>query len=71
MAVTTQVRMANEIAAQFRHLSHDAAVTAVAVHLRSFWDPRMRRQLLAAVDRNDAGIDELVAAAAPLLRSPG
>ena len=60
MVVTTQVRMANEIAAQFRHLSHEAAVSAVAGHLRSFWEPRMRAQLLEQVAAGGEGIDPLV-----------
>ena len=69
MTATTQVRMANDIAAHFRHLPQDAAVDQVAAHLRSFWEPRMREQLLAAVDRRDPGIDEVVVAAAQRLRS--
>ena len=68
MVVTTQVRMANEIAAQFRHLPDDAAAAAVAGHLRSFWDPRMRAQLLDQVAAGDDGLDPLVLAAVALLR---
>jgi len=44
------VRLANDIAEQFEHLPHDRAVAAVAQHITSFWDPRMRRQLREAVD---------------------
>jgi len=61
MAATTQVRLANDIAAQFRHLPHDDAVTAVAGHLRSFWEPRMRGQLIEAVAAADPDVDPLVA----------
>ena len=68
MVVTTQVRMANEIAAQFRHLPREAAITALAEHLLSFWDPRMRDQLLAAADQHDPTMDDLVVAAATRLR---
>jgi len=60
MAVTTQVRLANEIAAQFRHLAHDAAVDAIGSHLCSFWEPRMRSQLAEAVAGNDPDVDPLV-----------
>ena len=63
MSVTTQVRMANEIAAQFGHLPDDAVVDAVAEHLRSFWDPRMRTQLAAYVAAGGEGVDPLVVAA--------
>lgn len=49
--------MANQIAGQFTYLSHDDAVDAVAGHIRKFWDPRMRRQLLAQADE-DTGVFE-------------
>jgi formate dehydrogenase subunit delta len=39
------VRMAHDIALQFQHLPTDAAAAAVAAHIKSFWDPRMRAQL--------------------------
>ncbi len=69
MPVSTQVRMANDIAAQFRHLSHNAAVAGIAGHLRSFWEPRMRDQLIEYIDEDGgAGLDELVIEAAALLR---
>ena len=60
MAVAAQVRMANDIAAQFRYLPHEQAVGAVAGHLRSFWDPRMRAQLIGYVDAGGEGLDQLV-----------
>jgi hypothetical protein len=41
---TTLVRMANQIAAFFHASGHDAGVKGTAGHIRSFWDPRMRRQ---------------------------
>jgi formate dehydrogenase subunit delta len=44
----------------------DAAEAAqqVAEHLKKFWDPRMRRALLAHVDRNgSAGLNAMVEAA--------
>jgi len=64
MAVATQVRLANDIAAQFRHLAHDDAVAAIAAHVQSFWEPRMRRQLTEAVAAGDPDVDPLVAEAA-------
>lgn len=60
MATTTQVRLANEIAAQFRHLSHGAAVEAIGTHLRTFWEPRMRAQLAQAVGDGDPDVDPLI-----------
>jgi formate dehydrogenase major subunit len=63
-----QVRLADDIAAQFAHLPHDEAVAGIAGHVRSFWDPRMRAQLLEAVDSGADDVDELVREATVLLR---
>ena len=59
------VKMANEIAAFF-HAEPDqgVAIEGVASHLKRFWDPRMRRELLRWVDEHDGeGLTELAAAA--------
>jgi len=66
--VATQVRLVNDVARQFRHLPHDEAVAGVVAHLRSFWDPRMRAQLLAAVDAGDEDLDPVAAEAAAAFR---
>lgn len=42
----TLLRMANQIAANLAHEPDPAAATAQ--HIRDFWDPRMRAQILAA-----------------------
>lgn len=45
-------RMANQIGSFFAsEPDHALAVEGVASHLRRFWDPRMRTQLLAWVDQ--------------------
>ena len=50
MSVADLVRMANDIGRFFEAEPKRAdAVAAVADHLRRFWDPRMRRQILAHV----------------------
>lgn len=72
MSAATQipsVRLANEIAVQFHHLPKDEAVDAIATHIKSFWDPRMRTQLLAHVAAGGDGLDELAIAAADQLRA--
>jgi formate dehydrogenase subunit delta len=58
--------MANQIAANFRHHPKDQAAAEVANHIRMFWPPLMRGELLDNID--DAGFDPLVVAAAGLLR---
>lgn len=68
MAVATQVRLANDVVAQFRHLPHDEAVAGVVTHLRTFWDPRMRSQLVAAADAGDPDLDPVAVEAAAAFR---
>jgi len=56
MDLDNLVHMANRIGAFFApQPDREAALAGVAEHLRKFWDPRMRRQLLAAIDTGDAG----------------
>ena len=69
MTAAPAVRLANDIAAQFHHLPPDRAAAAVAEHLRTFWDPRMRRQLRDLVEQAAEAdpLDPIAAAAARLL----
>lgn len=69
MSTTTQLRLANDIAMQFHHLPHDQAVAGVVTHIRTFWDPRMRRQLFEVVDAGSPGLDPIVTEAAAALRT--
>ncbi|SHL26228.1 formate dehydrogenase delta subunit [Pseudonocardia thermophila] len=68
--VPPPVRLAGDIAAQFRHKPLDQAAAAVAEHIRMFWEPRMRRALLAEVDAGTV-TDPVVVAAAQRLRGGG
>ena len=72
---STQVRLANDLAAQFTQVAqvaHEKAVAAIAGHLRDSWEPRMRAQLAAHVAAGGEGLDplvvEAVTASAPLPR---
>jgi formate dehydrogenase subunit delta len=56
--------MANEIAVQFHHRPAAQAATAIANHIRKFWDPRMKADLIARVQSDAASLDPLVIAAA-------
>jgi formate dehydrogenase subunit delta len=58
--------MANQIAANFRHHPEAQAAAEVADHIRMFWPPVMKRELLAGIDEGDFA--PLVIAAAHLLR---
>lgn len=58
------VRMANQIADYFRVYPQDRAEREVTGHLRAFWEPRMRRQLVSYVEAGGEGLDPLVLQAA-------
>jgi len=64
------VRLANEIAIQFTHLTRADAEDRIAKHMHDFWEPRMLRALLAHIDAGDDDVDPLAAAAAERLRQP-
>lgn len=57
------VHMANQIAAFFAAQGAEAAVAGVEDHLRRFWDPRMRRQILEHLRDGGEGLDANVRAA--------
>jgi formate dehydrogenase subunit delta len=67
----TLVRMANQIARFFASQPGPAGAAGVADHLRAFWDPTMRRQILAWVDRGGDGLDPLALEGVELLRDTG
>lgn len=57
------VSMANQIADFFESSPHDEAVQETAAHLRSFWDPRMRRQIREYLAAGGAGLQPIARAA--------
>ena len=56
------VCMANRIGDFFAAMpDHDEAVECLALHLQRFWEPRLRRQILAHVDeQGGTGLRDLV-----------
>ena len=55
MDTANLVRMANRIGDFFEAMpERDEALEGIAEHIKKFWEPRMRRQLLAAVDAGEA-----------------
>ena len=54
--------MANQIGKFFAHQPREQAVAAIADHIRRFWDPRMRRDILAHLGevRLDPAVREAV-----------
>lgn len=76
--VPAEVRMANQIAAQFRRHPDDKAAGEIATHLRNFWTPWMLERLERFAGQGGAGgaagegggLDPLVLRAVELLRAP-
>lgn len=69
MKIEKLVYMANQIGKFFAAQGDEAMVAGVADHLKKFWDPRMRAQILAHLDAGGAGLDANVAAAVAKLRA--
>lgn len=66
MKADNLIEMANQIGMFFDSLpDRDEALTGIAEHIRKFWEPRMRRTLLNALDGDaeEAGFTEIVLAA--------
>jgi formate dehydrogenase subunit delta len=61
--VDTLIRMANQIGSFFEAMpDRPQAMKDIALHIRKFWDPRMRRAFLDHFDRQGgAGLSEVLA----------
>jgi len=60
MSAERLVQMANDIGHFFAAEPQRAdAVAGIANHIQRFWDPRMRRQILAHLQAGGAGLEEL------------
>jgi formate dehydrogenase subunit delta len=70
MSPEKTIRMANQIATFFQSQGEDEAVAGVADHINSFWEPRMRTQLLEMLESGEAGFHPSVVAALPKIRRP-
>lgn len=69
MNIPRLVRMANDIGNFFKsEPDHAVAVDGVAQHLKRFWDPRMRREIVAYVEGGGGDLTDLVREAVLKLR---
>ena len=59
MSAEKLVYMANQIAAFFRSQPDEAAVAGVADHIKSFWNPMMRREIYSHLRAGGEGLDPL------------
>lgn len=60
--------MANQIGRFFASQGTDSAVDSIHDHLVKFWDPRMRRSIIAQLDGGEDHLDPLVRQAVERLR---
>jgi formate dehydrogenase subunit delta len=60
--------MANQIGRFFAHQKEEQAVASINDHLRKFWDPRMRKQIVDELDT--AALDPRVRRAVERLKDP-
>jgi len=60
--------MANQIGRFFAHQKEEQAVAAINDHLRKFWDPRMRKQIIDEL--GTAQLDPRVRRAVEQLKNP-
>jgi formate dehydrogenase subunit delta len=63
------VYMANQIGAFFRSQGPDKAVPGITEHLKKFWEPRMRRAIIAHLDAGGDGLAPEVRAAVEALKA--
>ncbi|AVT74811.1 NAD-dependent formate dehydrogenase subunit delta [Rhodopseudomonas palustris] len=62
------VYMANQIGAFFRSQGPDRAVPGITEHLKKFWEPRMRRAIIAHLEAGGDGLAPEVRAAVEALK---
>lgn len=71
MNIDRLVVMANDIGHFFGgEPRHEDAVAGTLNHLRKFWDPRMRRQILDYAQRDGSGLEEPARSAVLALAEP-
>jgi formate dehydrogenase subunit delta len=69
MNIDLLIKMANQITDFWEgEAGHDVAVKEVATHLRRYWEPRMRKQMITYLDeRQGSGLNDVAKAAVTLL----
>ncbi len=68
MNIDHLIKMANEITAFWEGEVGDQAAAEVATHLRRYWEPRMRQQMIAYFEqRQGAGLNDIARQAVAML----
>ena len=70
MNIDHMIKMVNEIGAFWQgELGPEKGPAEVASHLRKYWEPRMRKQMIAYLaERHGAGLSDMALAAVTILR---
>ena len=63
MKIEKLVMMANQIAKFFESQGEARALPQITKHIEEFWDPRMRRGIIAHIEQGGAGLDPFALAA--------
>lgn len=58
------VRLGRDLVRHFEQLPPDKAASEIATHIKKFWEPRMRQDLLARVRARSADLPPLLVLAA-------
>jgi len=70
MSLPNLVYMANQIGKFFVSENSQTAAADIADHLKQFWDPRMRLEIIAHLAAGGEGLDPEARAAVALLEPP-
>ena len=62
------VRMANQIGDFYAAMPEKEATAGAASHLRMYWTPKMRREIIAFADQGHAGLNPTAARAVEALK---
>lgn len=62
------VKMANQISKFFATQSAQPPAQGTAGHLKRFWDPRMRKAIVAHLDAGGAGLEPVARGAIEILK---
>jgi formate dehydrogenase subunit delta len=72
MEIHHLVKMANEIGGFFEQIpDRNEAVTSIAAHLKNFWEPRMRREIIAYARLGEGELKPIVREAILTLEANG
>jgi len=64
------IKMANEIGGFFAQMPREEAISGTAAHLKNFWEPRMRREIIDYAQRDGGELHEIARAAVLRLSNP-